>query len=138
MLPVCVRVVGDVQQSRLATGVRWGKVTTGGVRAEVLGSEELGLDRAIYAGYPDPMAKVLISLPDDLLERIDREARVRGSTRSAFLQEAAQRELGWPSRESLNAALQRGRDALAGLGPFESADLIRDERLEHDARDRRR
>lgn len=34
------------------------------------------------------MAKVLISLPDDLLERIDREADVRGSNRSRFLHEA--------------------------------------------------
>ena len=35
------------------------------------------------------MAKVLISMPDDLLDRIDREARARGSNRSRFVQEAA-------------------------------------------------
>ena len=49
----------------------------------------------IYAGYTLGMAKVLISIPDDLLERIDREAGARGSNRSRFLQDAARRELGW-------------------------------------------
>lgn len=84
------------------------------------------------------MAKVLISLPDDLLERIDREAQARGSTRSRFLQEAARRELGWPRAEAVKAALERGREALADLGPFDSAELIHEQRLTLDARDRRR
>jgi predicted transcriptional regulator len=84
------------------------------------------------------MAKVLISLPDELLERIDREARARGSNRSRFLQEAARRQLGWPSADALEAALKRGREALAGVGSFESGDLIREERLARDAGDRRR
>ena len=84
------------------------------------------------------MAKVLISLPDDLLQRIDREARARGTNRSRFLQEAARRQLEWPSADSLGAALQRGREALAGVGTFESADLIREQRRARDAGDRRR
>jgi hypothetical protein len=84
------------------------------------------------------VAKVLISLPDQLLARVDREAERRGSTRSAFLQEAARRELGWPDPAALEAALARGRTALASAGPFESADLIRRERDARDARDRRR
>jgi hypothetical protein len=84
------------------------------------------------------MAKVLISLPDELLERIDREAQARGSTRSRFLQEAARRELGFPSAATLDAALQRGREALRASGSFESAELIRQQRLARDAADRRR
>ena len=84
------------------------------------------------------MAKVLISLPDDLLERIDREAKARGSNRSRFLQEAARGHLGWPSAETLGAALKRGREALAGVGSFESADLVREQRMARDADDRRR
>ena len=84
------------------------------------------------------MAKVLISLPDDLLERIDREATARGSNRSRFLQEAARRQLGWPAVEALDAALKRGRDALAGVGAFDSAELIREQRQARDADDRRR
>lgn len=84
------------------------------------------------------MAKVLISLPDELLERIDREAQARGSTRSRFLQEAARRELGFPSAATLDAALLRGREALRASGSFESAELIRQQRLARDAADRRR
>jgi len=84
------------------------------------------------------MAKVLISLPDDLLRRIDSEVRAHGGNRSSFFQEAARQRLGWPTAESLNAALERGRDALAGVGGFESADLIREQRHERDAGDRRR
>jgi predicted transcriptional regulator len=84
------------------------------------------------------MAKVLISMPDDLLERIDREADARGSNRSRFLQDAARRELGWPSSDALKAALTRGREALASVGGFESAELISEQRRIHDAGDRRR
>lgn len=82
--------------------------------------------------------KVMISMPDDLLERLDRAAGKRGTSRSAFLQEAVRRELGWPDPAAFDAALRRGRTALAGAGAFESAELIRDERDTRDARDRRR
>jgi len=84
------------------------------------------------------MAKVLISMPDELLARVDREADRRGATRSGFLQDAAQRELGWPDPAALDAALDRGRAALVSVGAFESAELIRGERDARDARDRRR
>jgi metal-responsive CopG/Arc/MetJ family transcriptional regulator len=84
------------------------------------------------------VAKVFVSLPDDLLERVDREARRRSTTRSAFLQQAARRELGWPDPDALDAAIERGRVALAGTGHFDSAELIRTDRDERDARDRRR
>lgn len=80
----------------------------------------------------------MISVPDDLLERIDRAADERQTSRSAFLQEAARRELGWPDPVSIDAALERGRTALAGTGHFESAELIRADRDRRDARDRRR
>jgi hypothetical protein len=91
--------------------------------------------------YTAPMAKtakVMVSIPDELLERIDREADERGTTRSGFLQEAARRELGWPDPLRIDAALDRGRAALAGAGSFEAAELIRTEREARDARDRRR
>jgi hypothetical protein len=83
------------------------------------------------------MTKVLISMPDDLLERVDREAAAKGTSRSRFLQDAARRELGAPSGERIAAALARGRDALAGAGSFESAELIREGRRSRDAADRR-
>jgi Arc/MetJ-type ribon-helix-helix transcriptional regulator len=82
--------------------------------------------------------KVLVTLPDELLERIDRETETLGQTRSEFLQEAARRRLGWPDPLAIDAALLRGRAALSGLGGFESADVIRAQRDERDARDQRR
>ena len=78
------------------------------------------------------MAKVLISIPDDLLQRIDREAERRGTTRRGLLQEAARHELGWPDPAAFDAALERGRAVLVGVGAFESAELIR---VERDVRD---
>ncbi len=84
------------------------------------------------------MPKVMISMADDLLARVDREAAARRTTRSAFLQEAARRELGWPDPVAVDAALVRGRAALAAAGRFESAELIRTERDARDERDRRR
>jgi metal-responsive CopG/Arc/MetJ family transcriptional regulator len=39
------------------------------------------------------MAKVMISLPDELLGRLDDHARQRGTTRSGLLRELAEREL---------------------------------------------
>ena len=91
--------------------------------------------------YTMPMAKaakVMVSIPGELLERIDREADERGTTRSGFLQEAAQRELGWPDPLRIDAALDRGRAALGEVGSFEAVELIRTEREARDARDRRR
>jgi predicted transcriptional regulator len=84
------------------------------------------------------MPKVMISMSAELLERVDREAGARGTTRSAFLQEAARRELGWPDPAKIDAALARGRAALLGTGRFESAELIRSKRDARDKRDRRR
>ena len=84
------------------------------------------------------MPKVMISMPDELLERIDREAGALRTSRSAFLQEAARRQLGWPDPAAIDAALERGRSALAGAGSFDSAELIRAERDARDERDRRR
>ena len=80
-----------------------------------------------------PMSKVLITIPDELLEHIDRAARARKTTRSRFIQEAARRELGWPEAAVLDAAVALARDALASAGPFESADLIRRDREARDA-----
>lgn len=92
----------------------------------------------ISSVYTLAMAKVLISLPGDLLADIDREAEVRGLTRSAFLRRAAVHELGWRDPDELEAALEAGRAAIADLGPFDSAELIAEERRAHDERDRRR
>ena len=43
--------------------------------------------------YTRPVAKVMISIPDDLLERLDAQARANRETRSGFLRRLAEREL---------------------------------------------
>lgn len=84
------------------------------------------------------MAKVMISLPDELLARVDREATRRRSSRSALLRAGAERELGRPDPEAVDAAVAGARGALAGTDAFESADLVRAVRDELDERDRSR
>jgi len=82
--------------------------------------------------------KVLVTMPSELLERIDRETATLGQTRSEFFQEAVRRRLGWPDPLAIDAALLRGRAALSEVGGFESAEEIRTQREERDARDQRR
>lgn len=43
--------------------------------------------------YTRAVAKVMISIPDKLLERLDLRAREAGETRSGFLQRLAEREV---------------------------------------------
>jgi metal-responsive CopG/Arc/MetJ family transcriptional regulator len=72
------------------------------------------------------MAKVMVSLPDELLERIDRRARARQESRSGFLRELAERELDSEARRE-----RSGIEALLGepvrLGG-DAARLIRRDR----------
>jgi hypothetical protein len=84
------------------------------------------------------MAKVMISLPDDLLGRIDREARRRQTSRSGLLQEAARHEIGGVDPEEFDAGLDRAREALGGIEPFDTTAAIRADRDERAERDRRR
>jgi metal-responsive CopG/Arc/MetJ family transcriptional regulator len=75
------------------------------------------------------MAKVMVSIPDDLLHALDAEAGRRGTTRSALLQDGARRELGLLRRE--REAILSELDALSETwdGPVDAAALIRAERL---------
>jgi hypothetical protein len=78
------------------------------------------------------MAKVLVSLEDALLRRIDRVARARGLSRSAYLAEVAHRDvvrvLGPGKTSAARNALSR-LDALVGTSPpGESTELVRAER----------
>jgi metal-responsive CopG/Arc/MetJ family transcriptional regulator len=74
------------------------------------------------------MAKVMVSLPDDLLAAIDAEAVRRETSRSALLAVAARRELRRRDPGVVEAAIERSRKRLSGSGSFESADLVRAER----------
>ncbi len=92
----------------------------------------------ISSGYTRSVSKVLVSIPDDLLQRVDQEARRRQTSRSELLQQAVTHELGWPDPDLMDAALARGRQALETGPAFESTALVRDMRDERDRRDRRR
>jgi hypothetical protein len=83
------------------------------------------------------MSKVLISIPDDLLADIDREADRAGISRSAFLQGVAREALRVPSHGRIDEVLTQARTALRHAGSFESAGLIRAGRDARDATDRR-
>jgi hypothetical protein len=74
------------------------------------------------------MAKVMISIPDALLGMLDGEVERRGTTRSAFLQNAARRELGLArrDREAIWADLDRLPQTWSG--PDDIVALIRADR----------
>ena len=81
--------------------------------------------------YTRPVAKVMISVPDELLKRIDGRARSVGETRSGFLQRLAERELEVAERrddEEVNRLLDSGR---LDLGGADIAQLIREDRESH-------
>jgi metal-responsive CopG/Arc/MetJ family transcriptional regulator len=63
------------------------------------------------------VAKVMISIPDDLLARLDAEATRRGLTRSGFLRELVDHELTMEAearREEILAILARVRGHYGG------------------------
>jgi metal-responsive CopG/Arc/MetJ family transcriptional regulator len=76
------------------------------------------------------MAKVMISLPDELLERIDAQARAERSTRSGFLRALAEKRLA-----EENAARSAEIERLLGpaIGNFggDAVRLIREDRESH-------
>jgi hypothetical protein len=57
--------------------------------------------------YTHPVAKVMISIPDKLLERLDARAKAAGETRSGLLQRLAEREV--------EAAEERRREEIKRL-----------------------
>lgn len=81
---------------------------------------------------------MLVSIPDDLLQRVDHEARRRQTSRSDLLRQAVSHELGWPDPDLMDAALARGRQALEASPAFESTTVVREARDERDRLDRRR
>ena len=75
------------------------------------------------------MAKVMVSLPDDLLERIDMHARARHESRRGFLRELAERELAAEAgEERLEIEALLGEPGRLG---GEAARLIRENRRSH-------
>ncbi len=76
--------------------------------------------------YTHPVAKVMISIPDNLLDRLDAQARASRETRSGFLRRLVEREISAESsrqrkefEELLGSPVDLGVDA---------ATLIREDR----------
>ena len=86
------------------------------------------------------MAKVLVTIDDTLLKRIDRSVRERGLTRSAYLSGLARRDLDAQIGPGADPAVHAALDRLQRLGremPYatdeDAVSLVRrmrDERLE--------
>ncbi len=81
--------------------------------------------------YTHPVAKVMISISDDLLERLDAQARANQETRSGFLQRLVEREL-----DQVDSRTREEVDRLLGslnidLGGISAAQLIREDRESH-------
>jgi len=78
------------------------------------------------------MAKVLVSLNDALLRRVDRIAKARGLSRSAYLAELAERDAARSEGPGTTRAAKRALarlDDLFDVGPSDdSTDAIRAER----------
>lgn len=86
--------------------------------------------------YTHPMAKVMISIPDDLLARLDLRAKESGETRSGFLQRLAEREVQAAEgrrREEINRLLDEVRIEVPADRPdlLDVAQLIREDRESH-------
>jgi predicted DNA-binding protein len=82
--------------------------------------------------YTHPVAKVMISIPDQLLERLDTRARETSETRSGFLQRVAERELEGAERHD-REEIERLLDQIQPLdfGGVSAAQLIREDRESH-------
>lgn len=78
--------------------------------------------------YTLGMAKVMVSLPDELLERVDAEVKRRSTSRSALLAAAARRELDRRDPDAVAAALARSRERFRRSEEFEAAELVRTDR----------
>ncbi len=74
------------------------------------------------------MAKVMVSLPDDLLAEVDAEARRRTTSRSALLAAALRRELARRDPDVVAAAIKRSEERFRKAGAFEAGDLLRADR----------
>ena len=82
--------------------------------------------------YTQPVAKVMISIPDDLLERLDAQAQANRETRSGYLRRLAERELEADvdrRRQELEELLDKAT-VRGGMGG-DAARLIREDRESH-------
>lgn len=82
--------------------------------------------------YTHPVAKVMISIPDNLLERLDAQARTNRETRSGLLQRLVEQDLEADlarRREEVEELL--GKATVRGGMGGDAAKLIREDRESH-------
>lgn len=77
--------------------------------------------------YTLPVAKVMVSMPQDLLDRVDSLAAKRGLTRSGFLQGLAERELN-AAEEKRRAEMRRLLELAGGDYGGDATKLVREDR----------
>jgi len=82
--------------------------------------------------YTHPVAKVMISIPDQLLTLIDKHVAAAHETRSGFLQRLAQRELEGAERHD-REQIERLLNEIQPLdfGGVSAAQLVREDRESH-------
>jgi len=76
------------------------------------------------------MAKVMISLPDDLLDRIDAQARSEHETRSGYLRRLAEQRLA-QQHSRRGAEIEELLGRVTGNYGGDAARLIREDRESH-------
>ncbi|HEY3492613.1 MAG TPA: type II toxin-antitoxin system HicB family antitoxin [Solirubrobacterales bacterium] len=86
--------------------------------------------------YTHPVAKVMISIPDALLERLDARAKAAGETRSGLLQRLAERELEVAEERRRNEIKRLWDEVRIELPPgdpeqWDVVRLIREDRESH-------
>jgi hypothetical protein len=85
--------------------------------------------------YTHPVAKVMISIPDALLERLDSRAKALGETRSGFLQRLAAREVEQDAqrrRNEVKRLMAKIEETFTDDEPhFDAAQLVREDRESH-------
>ncbi len=81
--------------------------------------------------YTRPVAKVMISIPDALLEQVDARASASGETRSGFLQRLAERELAVEDERRHREVVELLDSIEIDLGGRSAAELIREDRESH-------
>jgi hypothetical protein len=74
------------------------------------------------------MAKVMVSIPDDLLGVLDAEAKRRHTSRSTILRTGARRELGIRRRNREAVISKLDEVSRKWRGPINAAGLVRAER----------
>lgn len=77
------------------------------------------------------MAKVMISIPDELLAQLDAEAEARNMSRSALIALATRREITAPDAARVDHLLAAAREALADTGTWSAQDVVSEQRTAH-------